>query len=61
MEANYAKIPSWMSDVALATRIVGGTKAKSPIPWQVHVHINRTDNGQLISKFSFGVFKSTKK
>ena len=40
-EAKYAKVPSWMYDVT--TRVVGGTKAPSPIPWQVHVHINRTD------------------
>ena len=32
-----------MSNVDMWTRIVGGTRAKSPIPWQVHVHINRTD------------------
>ena len=43
----YAKIPSWMSDVAIDTRIVGGSKAPSPIPWQVHVHINRTDKGGI--------------
>ena len=39
----YAKIPSWMSDKAIKTRIVGGNRAPSPIPWQVHVHIKRTD------------------
>ena len=42
-EPKYAKIPSWMSDQDVTTRIVGGKKAKSPIPWQVHVHINTTD------------------
>ena len=42
-EPKYAKIPSWMSGMSTSTRIVGGTKAPSPIPWQVHVHINRTD------------------
>ena len=42
-ETKYAKIPSWMSGVTISTKIVGGTKAPFPIPWQVHVHINRTD------------------
>jgi len=42
-EAKYAKVPSWMSGVSISTRIVGGTKAPSPIPWQVHVHFDRTD------------------
>ena len=40
-EVTYAKIPSWMTD--LTSKIVGGSTAPNPIPWQVHVHINRTD------------------
>ena len=32
-----------MSDEDVTTRIVGGRKAKSPIPWQVHVHFNKID------------------
>ena len=42
-EAKYAKVPSWMSGRATSARIVGGNKAPSPIPWQVHVHIKSSD------------------
>ena len=32
-----ATLPDWMK-TSLTTRIVGGQKATSPIPWQAHLH-----------------------
>ena len=48
-EPKYAKIPLWMSDGDVATRIVGGRRAKSIIPWQVHVHINKSNEEGISS------------
>ena len=33
-----AKVPDWMNNFH---RVVGGQDAPSPIPWQVHLHLDR--------------------
>ena len=33
-----AKIPDWMNNF---DRIVGGKSAPSPVPWQVHLHLDK--------------------
>ena len=43
-----------MSDQDVTTRIVNGRKAKSPIPWQVHVHINTTNKEGISSIIGCG-------
>jgi len=42
-----AKIPGWMKN-ALNVKIIGGQFAPSPIPWQVHLHINFNSLGESV-------------